>query len=67
MQNNSCTVRILVFDHASVNRRSAVPTLTRPANVPRRNKEAVGAYSKEHREALGLTQNELVARMGEDF
>ena len=34
------------------NMETTMPTLTRPKNIPQQNKEILGAYIKEHREAL---------------
>jgi transcriptional regulator with XRE-family HTH domain len=44
-----------------------MPTLIRPHNQPNRNKEIIGAYIKEKRLAAGLTQQDVVDRMGKDF
>lgn len=44
-----------------------MPGLMRPRNVANRNKEILGAYLKEKRLALGLTQDDLIKRLGIDM
>jgi transcriptional regulator with XRE-family HTH domain len=43
-----------------------MPSLTRPRNQPARNRELIGAYLKEKRMALGLSQAELLDRIGSE-
>jgi transcriptional regulator with XRE-family HTH domain len=43
-----------------------MPSLTRPRNQPARNRELIGAYLKEKRMALGLSQQDLLDRLGSD-
>lgn len=43
-----------------------MPSLVRPRNQPARNRELIGAYLKEKRMALGLTQREMLDRIGSD-
>lgn len=44
-----------------------MPALSRPRNQPMRNREIIGAYLREKRFALGLTQRELIDRLGFDM
>jgi len=43
-----------------------MPALTRPRNQPARNKEIVGFWLKEKRLEMGLTQQEMLDRIGSD-
>jgi transcriptional regulator with XRE-family HTH domain len=43
-----------------------MPALTRPQNQPNRNREIIGHYLKEKRLELGLTQQEMLERIGSD-
>lgn len=44
-----------------------MPTLTRPRNQPNRSREIIGHYIKERRLTLGLTQQELLNKLGSDM
>ena len=46
--------------------KSRVPALTRPVNQPTRNREIIGHFLKEKRQELGLTQQEMLERIGSD-
>jgi transcriptional regulator with XRE-family HTH domain len=43
-----------------------MPALTRPRNQPNRNREIIGHYLKEKRLEMGLTQAEMLERVGSD-
>jgi transcriptional regulator with XRE-family HTH domain len=43
-----------------------MPTLIRPTNQPNRNRELIGMYLKDKRLALGLSQQEMLDRIGSD-